>query len=70
MMWSRFYAANGLNPEATVHYTDRFIMSRICGCKMSPWDILATVGNLRNLRVYLSADNLFIITDYQDMIRR
>jgi iron complex outermembrane receptor protein len=56
----------GLKPDATVHYTDRFIED---GSFIRLQNV--TLGYtfktqfVKNLRVYLSADNLAIITDYQ-----
>jgi iron complex outermembrane receptor protein len=58
--------AAGLKPDATVHYTDRFLED---GSYIRLQNV--TLGYtfqtqfVRSLRVYLSADNLFLITDYQ-----
>src|SRR5262245_4773640 len=59
--------AAGLNPEATVHYTDRFIEdgSFIRLQNVTLGYTFDAFSNLRTLRVYLSADNLFVLTDYQ-----
>lgn len=61
---------NGLAPQATVAYTDRFIEDgsfiRLQNVTLGytfhgGW---VQAARLRNLRLYVSADNLFVITDY------
>ncbi len=63
--------ANGLDPEAQTAYTDRFIENgsflRLQNVTLGYTLPDNWVRNLRvrNLRLYLSADNLFIITGYK-----
>jgi iron complex outermembrane receptor protein len=58
--------ADGLDPEATVHFTDRFLED---GSYVRLQNV--TLGYtfntqfVRNLRVYLSADNLLTLTGYE-----
>ena len=58
----------GLGANATVHFTDRFIED---GSYIRLQNVTAgyTLGTDRfsNLRIYVSADNLFVLTDYQGL---
>jgi len=59
----------GLNPDATVHYSDRFIEDgsfiRLQNVTLGYTFPTGWLRNLRSLRGYISADNLFVITDYK-----
>lgn len=59
----------GLNPDATVHFSDRFIEDgsfiRLQNVTVGYTFPTGWLRNLRSLRGYISADNLFVITDYK-----
>jgi iron complex outermembrane receptor protein len=59
----------GLNPDATVHWSDRFIEDgsfiRLQNVTLGYTFPTAWLKNLRSLRGYISADNLFVISDYK-----
>ncbi len=61
--------AAGLNPDATVHYSDRFIEDgsfiRLQNVTLGYTFPSGWLKNLRSLRGSISADNLFVITDYK-----
>ncbi|MDZ7359680.1 MAG: TonB-dependent receptor [candidate division KSB1 bacterium] len=59
----------GLNPDATVHFSDRFIEDgsfiRLQNVTLGYTFPANWFPSLRSLRGYISADNLFVITDYK-----
>lgn len=59
----------GLNPDATVHFSDRFIEDgsfiRLQNVTLGYTFPTSWFPSLRSLRGYISADNLFVITDYK-----
>ncbi len=61
--------AAGLDPEATVHFSDRFLEDgsfiRLQNVTLGYSLPTSWLKNLRSLRAYASADNLFILTDYK-----
>ncbi len=61
--------AKGLNPDATVHFSDRFIEDgsfiRLQNVTLGYTFPARWFTSLRSLRGYISADNLFLITDYK-----
>jgi len=61
--------ADGLNPDATVHFSDRFIEDgsfiRLQNVTLGYTFPSNWFAGLRSLRGYISADNLFVITDYK-----
>lgn len=61
--------AAGLNPDATVHFSDRFIEDgsfiRLQNVTLGYTFPTGWLRNLRSLRGYISADNLFVLSDYK-----
>ena len=61
--------AAGLNADATVHFSDRFIEDgsfiRLQNVTLGYTFPTSWFRSLRSLRGYISADNLFVITDYK-----
>lgn len=56
---------DGLDPEAAVAYSDRFIEDgSFIRLQNATVGYSFTTGSFKNVRVYLSADNLFVLTKY------
>ncbi|RMG61662.1 MAG: TonB-dependent receptor [Calditrichaeota bacterium] len=59
---------NGMNPNATVNYSDRFIEDgSFVRLQNVTLGYTFKTSLLRNLRIYLSADNLLLITGYKGL---